>query len=197
MTDWWNKNVPNRIDDFKSWVGDYNKRDKIYCRDYVAKKQYKSILDCGCGVATEYHGYKSDKYNIDYTGLDSCEFFIEYNEKQNIPMIRSDLDVELPVRSDSFDCVYCREVLEHLSHYETALTNFIRIAKKEVIIGWFIKPGESEELIDYWETEDLYHNKYNKNKIETFLKANPKVKEIKWKDADAKNSIMHIILEQK
>ncbi len=192
MTDWWNKNVEVRIDDFKSWVGDYNKASKVYCRKYIADKQYKTIIDCGCGMATDYNGFKKDNYKIDYTGLDSCRFFIDINATHGIKMINAELEKDLRIVSNSYDVVYCREVLEHLNGYEKCLSELIRIGIKEVIIVFFIKPAEEDDKINYWESEDLYHNKYNKDKLEKFINDNPKVDKLFWVDVEDSNYVKQL-----
>lgn len=194
MTTWWNKNVKNRINDFEGWIGDHNQPTKLYCRKYVASKSYKDIIDCGCGVATEYYGYKSDAYDIKYTGLDSCTHLIELNRDRNINMIEAELEKDLPIEDNSYECVYCRGVIEHLSYYKKAIDEFIRIGKKEVLIGWFINPDDKEDQINYWEEEDLYHNKYNINNLEDFILSNPKVNQLFWQDINEKESVLHIIL---
>jgi ubiquinone/menaquinone biosynthesis C-methylase UbiE len=208
--------LKKRMDDFKSWIEDYNQITKSYCRKYVASKGYKNIVDCGCGVATEYYGYKHDCYNIEYTGLDSCEYLINFNRANGINMIKAELEVHLPIDSNSFECVYCRGVIEHLSYYENAINEFIRIGKKEVIIGWFLKPGSQplyeeelpgslrskppinigEDQINYWEEEDLYHNVYAIDKMEKFILSNPKVEKIIWHDLTEKEGVLHIILKE-
>lgn len=195
MTSWWNKNVQNRLDDFKGWIGDLTHPTKLYCRQYVASKGYKTIIDCGCGIATEYYGYKQDGTQIEYTGLDSCSFLVKMNQNQGIPMIEAELEGELPVPDNSYECVYCREVIEHLSYYEKTINEFIRIAAKEVLISWFIKPENEEEEINYWTEEDLYHNKYNKEKLEKFILSNPKVDRIEWVEVTEKENILHIRLK--
>lgn len=195
MTSWWNKNSEKRIDDFKSWVGDFNQPSKIYCRKYVSEKKYKSIIDCGCGLASEYYGYKNDKYNIQYTGLDSCKYFISNNSTNNINMIEAELEQPLPIVDSKYDVVYSREVLEHLSCYENTISEFIRIAKKEVLIVFFIKPTDLDEQINYWDEEDLYHNVYNKQKMENFIKTNIKVDRLVWDDLSEKECVLHIILK--
>jgi len=194
MTSWWNKNSENRIDDFKSWVGNQDNPSKKYCRKYIADKQYKSIIDCGCGLASEYYGYQEDKYNINYTGLDSCTYFNTINKDNGIQMIESELEKDLPIIDNSYECVFCREVLEHLSFYEKAISEFIRIGKKEIIICWFIKPTTDDDEINYWEEEDLYHNKYNISKLEKFVLSNTKVEKLFWEDID--QSILHIVLKK-
>lgn len=207
MTNWWNKNVEIRMNDFKSWIGDFNYPSKIHCRNYVVSKQYKSIIDCGCGLATDYFGFKNDNYEIEYTGLDSCKYLVDLNKNYGIRMIEAELEKELDIPDNSYECVYSREVLEHLSSYEKTISEFVRIATKEVMIVFFIKPDD-EEQVNYWEEEDLYHNKYNKEKLENFIINLPKVESFFWTEVDDpkntsdaeeassdKKSILHIILK--
>lgn len=189
MTTWWNQNIESKMNDFKSWIGDFNYPSKIYCRNYIAGKQYKSVIDCGCGLATDFFGFKNDKYKIDYVGLDSCKHLVELNRQYGITMIEAELENGLSIPSNSYDCVYCREVFEHLSHYKTALSEFIRIATKEIIVVFFIKPDEDEEKINYWQEEDLYHNKYNKKQLEEFILNDPKVDRLFWHEIDDPKSI--------
>lgn len=181
MTTWWNKNAENRMNDFVTWVGESDQPSKIYCRGYVAGRQYKNIIDCGCGLASEYFGYKEDNYQIEYTGLDSCVYFVEKNRQNGIAMVEAELEADFPIENNFYECAYCREVIEHLSYYEKAISEMIRIASKEVIIVMFIKPTDEEENIDYWEEEDLYHNTYNKGKLEQFILGNEKVASINWR----------------
>ena len=94
-------------------------------------------------------------------------------------MIKAELEQNLPILDNSYECVYCREVLEHLSYYEKTISEMIRISSKEVIIVWFIIP-DNEEHINYWEEEDLYHNKYEINKLEKFITSIDKVDNLFW-----------------
>lgn len=195
MTTWWNNKIKDNLTVFESWVGDDTQPTKLYCRNYVASKGYKSIIDCGCGIATEYYGYQKDSYDIQYTGLDSCTYFVENNRQRGITMVEAELEKDLPLENDSYECVYCRAVIEHLSYYEKAISELIRIGKKEVLIGWFIKPDKEEEKINYWIEEDLYHNKYNLSKLEEFILKQPKVDSISWTEIDEKENVLHIILK--
>lgn len=196
MTTWWNKNAETRIDDLKSWIGDFNKPDKIYCRTYVAGKGYKTIIDCGCAISTESAGYKHDNYEIDYTGLDSCKYLVELNRANGIKMIEAELEAKLPIKDNAFEVVYCREVMEHLSYYETTINEFIRIGQKEIIISWFMKPHETGDEIHYWDGEDLYHNVYNREKLEHYIKLNSKVDKLFWHTISDKENILHILLKE-
>jgi ubiquinone/menaquinone biosynthesis C-methylase UbiE len=195
MTSWWNKNIENRLSDFESWVGSFDKPSKEMIRKHVIEKKHKSILDCGCGLASEYHGYKKDKYKIKYVGFDSCKKFIEINKSKNIEMIEGDLGQPMSLEDNSFDCVFSKDVLEHLNDYKQTLSEMIRIAKKEVIIGWFITPTNSDTKINYWEEEDLYHNEYNLEDLEKFILSHEKVDTITWESVDNKESNLYILLK--
>jgi ubiquinone/menaquinone biosynthesis C-methylase UbiE len=183
MTSWWNKNAKNRMDDFRAWVGDFDQPSKIHCRKYIVSKQYKSLIDCGCGLASDYFGFKKDRYRIDYTGLDSCKYFVKINRKRGIYMVEAELEKNLPLRDSHYECVYGREILEHLSYYEKTISEMIRIASKEVILVFFIELGEMDE-INYWEEEDLYHNKYDKEKLEKFITGIKKVNKMFWETVE-------------
>lgn len=195
MTTWWNNKIKNNMAVFESWIGDDNRPTKLHCRKYVISKGYKSIIDCGCGIATEYYGYQKDHYDIQYTGLDSCTHLIEKNKRHGINMVEAELEKDLPLADNSYECVYCRGVIEHLSYYEKAISEFIRIGTREVLIGWFIKPDEKEDQINYWAEEDLYHNKYNMHKLEKFILQHLKVKSISWDNIDEKENVLHIMLK--
>lgn len=193
-SDWWNKHVKDRFDEFNNWLGDHDQITKAWCRKYIASQGYKSIVDIGSGAASEYYGYKHDQYDIDYTGLDSCKHLIEFNQGKGIKMVEGNLEDPLPLLDNSYEVVYCRGVLEHLTNYKIAINEFIRSAEKEVVIGWFIKPGNEEDQINYWEEEGLYHNKYNKQKIEELLKNNTKVKSFNWHEINDQENVLLIKL---
>ena len=55
----------------------------------------------------------------------------------------------------------------------------IRLAKKEAIHVFFIIPGENE-IINYDEKQNLYHNTFSKPEIEKYLKANNDVDSFSW-----------------
>lgn len=168
ISDWWNKNMnDNMLPTFSSWVGDFNSDSKKKVREYIISKNYKSILDVGCGLCDTYYGYINDNYQIDYTGLDSCQYFIEKAKKDKINVIESDMN-KIDLSDSSYDVVYGRHILEHLPTFKDALGEMIRISRFETIIIFFIKPVNKEE-IKYASDLDLYHNIYSKNEIEEFL----------------------------
>lgn len=193
MTTWWNKNIPGkRLQEFESWIKEGVQSDRIYCRKYIAEKNYKSFLDCGCGLAVDYYGFKEDNYPIKYVGLDSCYYLIDLHRANDIQIIEAELDKPLPIRDDTYECVYGREIMEHLQYHRRTLDEFIRVASKEVIITWFIKPDNEPEDIKYREDEDVFHNKYNIDQLEKFILSNDKVESVSWHAPNEKHAVLHI-----
>jgi ubiquinone/menaquinone biosynthesis C-methylase UbiE len=186
ISDWWNKNMnDSMLPTFKGWVGDYNSETKKFSREYIESKNYKSIIDIGCALCDMYYGFKNEKYEIDYTGLDSCQYFIDKNKELAINVIKSDMN-KINIRDNSYDVVFARHVLEHLPTFKDALSEFIRISSKEVIVIFFIKPLDKEEI--RYDNTDLYHNIYSKKEIENFIsKYN-----YEWNDINDKEIILHI-----
>lgn len=196
MTTWWNKNIPGkRLEEFESWLKEGVQSDRIYCRKYVAEKQYKTLLDCGCGIAIDYYGFKDDNYPIKYVGLDSCYYLVDRHRANDIQMIEAELDKPLPIRDSTYECVYGREIMEHLQYYRRTLDEFIRVASKEVIISWFIRPDHEPEDIRYRQDEDVFHNKYNIDQLEKFVLSNDKVESLSWHEPNEKHIVLHIIMK--
>jgi DNA-dependent RNA polymerase auxiliary subunit epsilon len=58
--------------------------------------------------------------------------------------------------------------MEHLDYYVDALEEMIRVSNKYVcVIFWLLSDGD--DIIDYNNTLNLYHNQYSKRKIEELL----------------------------
>ena len=196
MTTWWNKNIPGqRLEEFKSWLVDGYQSDRIYCRKHIANQKYQTFLDVGCGIAVEYFGFIDDAYPIEYTGMDSCNYLIDINRSKGIQMIEAELDNPLPVVDGYYDCVYAREIMEHLQFHRRTLDELIRIAKKEVIVTWFIRPDHEPEDIRYRADEDLFHNKYNVDNLEKFILSNDRVESLSWHNPNEKHAVLHIRLK--
>ena len=190
---WWNDNINNKLNTFKNWVGDENASTKIYGRKHIYNKNYKSILDIGCAHATMYHGFKNDSYDIDYTGVDSCLFFVNDNNKNGIKTLESDVQ-NIPVGDSSFDVVFSRHIIEHQSSLEPLLLETIRIAKYEAMHIFFIKPIEGDNhIINHDPVLNLYHNSYSRSVIENILN-NSKVSKYYWVLFD-NEEVLHIELK--
>jgi ubiquinone/menaquinone biosynthesis C-methylase UbiE len=192
---WWNDNLskPENMDIFKKWIGDQNAQSKVLLRQYIASKKYSSILDVGCGVATEYDGYKNDGYPIDYKGVDSCSILVKSNIARGVPMIEANCE-NIPLEDKSIDIVYSRHVLEHQPSFKGILNEMIRLAKYEAIHVFFIIPGPLE-IISYDSIQNLYHNRYNINDIIQFLQTHPRVDKFTFNPINKDEASLHILVK--
>ena len=189
---WWNTNINNQIYDFKIWVGDENAESKIYMAKYLQSKSYTSLMDAGCGNATFNTTLKNYNISLHYTGVDSCQYFIELNSKNNIEMIYADIR-QIPLLDSSYDIVFSRHTFEHQPNFDIILDELIRIASKEMCHIFFIKPS-SIQCINYDKIVDLYHNIYSKSIIEEHLMKNKKVKYWSWNNINEKECALHVYL---
>jgi ubiquinone/menaquinone biosynthesis C-methylase UbiE len=196
---WWQEKLadPKMMRLFQSWLGNLNAPSRIVARNYIMDRQYKSILDVGCGLCTELEGYRKSGYSIEYIGIDITERLVENSKKSGINcMIGSAENIPLPDRV--VDVVYARHLLEHLNYYEKALLEMIRCARREVIVVFFIKPQEKDDTINYGQHYGyyLYHNCYDKRKLENFVSKISRVKAIEWQNVNlTTEKILHIVLE--
>ena len=166
---WWDENLPERMEEFKSWIGDFNAESKMKTRKHIESKGYKSILDCGCGLCTEYYGFLNDGYDIGYTGIDCSRCMVKMMVKKGIDVHLGSLENTLPFMNNAFDVVICRHVLEHLSSFKNALKEMCRVAKKEIIIIFFMSLAK-KTVTNYDKEENIYHNNYGKDEFENFIR---------------------------
>jgi ubiquinone/menaquinone biosynthesis C-methylase UbiE len=193
---WWDDNLhnQNQFNTFLGWIGDYTATSKVFFRNFLKENtHFSSILDIGCGPATEFFNFKKDEINIDYMGVDSSQILFKYNIDRGVPMILADSS-NIPIADNSYDIAFARHVLEHQSSFENTINEMIRVGKVLAAHIWFKKPADIEH-IDYNPNNNLYHNTYNINLLNNYILSNPKVDSIEWKDIDHTESILLIWLK--
>lgn len=176
---WWDNNLPTRFEEFYSWVGSESAHSKVFFREFIKNKGFESIVDLGCGPATEYFAYKKEYPEIKYLGVDSCKVLYDKNTEKGVPMILASAEATgLP---DNYsDVSFSRHVLEHQPSFQPILSEMLRIGKKLAVHIFFIPPGDKEEHIGYDPSQNLYHNRYKRENIENFLSLHEKVKNFNW-----------------
>lgn len=198
-TNWWDKSLGKSIsyELFTQWIGSVDSSSRLAMRNHVKNKNYNSILDIPCGLCFDYFGLKEDKIEINYYAIDICAKLVAKSLEKGIDVKLGTIEsIEYP--ANSFDIVYSRHILEHLKSYQKAVSEIIRVAKKEVLIVFFIKPSESDnDFISFpvCGNHCLYHNTYSKNKLVEYILSNPKVDNIYWEDVGDKEAIAHILLK--
>lgn len=128
--EWFDKQAP--VYDEKDVIL-YSKYGKISCQnicDYLKDKEYKNLLDIGCGT-----GYLIDmlskNHKAEYTGLDlSPEMIKEANKKKikNATFIEGISD-DLPFEDKSFDIVTCSQSFHHYPETDKPLKEALRVLK--------------------------------------------------------------------
>lgn len=190
---WWELNVLNKLGKFANWLGDTDADSRVKMRSYIKSQGYKSVLDVPCGLCTEYFGYIETGMDIDYCGLDITKALVERGKSLNVPVKQGSIE-NIPFPDNSFDVCYARHILEHLDYYEKAVEELIRVASKEVIVVFFIRPHDDADSIRPGMDSGalLYHNVYNRSKIRDFATNNKKCKNASWQDINKYEVALHI-----
>jgi ubiquinone/menaquinone biosynthesis C-methylase UbiE len=176
---WWDNNLPKRFEEFNSWIGDASAESKVFFRNFIIKNEYKSLIDIGCGTATEYFAYQKEYTILDYLGIESSTILYKKNLEEGVPMLLA--SAENSKLCDNYsEVVFSRHVLEHQPDFQTILGEMIRLASKVAIHVFFIIPGENHEHIGFDSNENLYHNRYNKETINEFINSFNKVNDVSW-----------------
>lgn len=108
-----------------------------YIRDYVDLSGM-SILDVGCGNGffTYYFSKLAYTVGIDYSrhmlSINPCDLLIQGSA------------FALPLKTDSFDLVFCSNLLHHVKDPETVVREMKRISKKYVVLS---EPNRNNPLM--------------------------------------------------
>ena len=92
-----------------------------------------TLADIGCGNGVFVNYLAENHKQLELTGVDRSETALKY---VRVNKVEGDV-AELPLEDNSFDCVTCLEVIEHLPVpvYKQALKELTRVAKNHIIIS--------------------------------------------------------------
>lgn len=128
--EWFNKQAPV-YDETNTIL--YSKYGKISCEnifEFLKDKEYKKLLDIGCGT-----GYLIDMlakdHEAEYTGLDLSPEMIKQADNKNIKNAkfvegRSD---EIPFDDNTFDIITCSQSFHHYPDTDKAMQEARRVLK--------------------------------------------------------------------
>ncbi len=183
------------LDEFASWWGNENAISRILARLHIIQKEYKSVLDVGCGFCTDHDALKKSCKDLQYFAIDLAPLFVQKAIDRGISAQIARAQ-QMPFEDSSFDVIYARHLLEHMDGYQSALQEMIRVAKNEVMVVFFIKPQSAAvDKMGFIDVNGypIYQNRYSKSKIEAFLKGIEKVKSFAWQEVKNKDEcILHI-----
>lgn len=132
-----------------------------------------SILDAGCNTGVEAFRLYSLGYKGKYIGVDSNSRAIKFasrNLKGN-PKAKFSVDdiTLLNYKTNSFDIVLIKDVIEHRQYYDKILTESARVTRKTLILSLFIKPSRFFGDKIRFHKDGYYLNRYNLGKLMSFM----------------------------
>ena len=110
----------------------------------------KIVMDFGCGEGGkliklyELNPFKLIGVDIDSSSLEYAETLISsrLSSPTNIELIKA-TSTKIPLSSSSVDIIICLDVLEHISHLNSVVTEWYRILKSSGKIFFKYQPNES------------------------------------------------------
>ena len=159
---------------------DYDERafySRIPLQRYWQRRRYKIIttmargagrtLDVGCGSSVVLQSLN------DAVGLDIKAAKLRYMRQHAVPLVNGSI-FALPLRDETFDCVVCSQVIEHVAAAPEVFTELIRVLRPNGLlilgtpdyatIGWqvieplyklFAPGGYGDEHITHYTAADL------------------------------------------
>jgi ubiquinone/menaquinone biosynthesis C-methylase UbiE len=132
-----------------------------------------SLLEVACGIGVEYPAYRAK--NVDYYGVDFTSKYIEEAKKRGVPCRQADA-LHLPFPDNSFDSVYCKDLLVHLppGDWQRVLSEMARVCRDRVIVLDHAFEDKTRYLLcETYKAEEgdlfFYNNVYNAEEVESYM----------------------------
>ena len=147
-----------------------------YLASIVAQYDNPTVVDAACGTCVNWEVFKFMGVRCQYTGVDRTDgMLLEASRRYPEITVAPGYVQELPFEDDSVDVVIMRHILEHLQEgYEVAIREGLRVAKKELVLVFFLDPSsEPEDRIEESDPDEngctYFWNTYSQQKLMTFL----------------------------
>ncbi|GAH37564.1 unnamed protein product, partial [marine sediment metagenome] len=135
--EWWDAEAPANFRRHKDALNKSHETNKVIAREVA--RVGGCVLDVGCATGITYEYIKPT--GVGYAGIDYTEKFLRQARKLNPEIdVRLGSAFSLPFSDRSFDTVFCKSVLEHQHpmEYPKIVREMARVAKKQVIIAFFM-----------------------------------------------------------
>ena len=97
--------------------------------------QFQTVLDVGCGCGYALLGFLLHKKKV--SGIEVCDYLINTTLRTYAcaGIVKKGRIQEIPHPADTFDLVYCTDVLEHIpeSDIHQSIGELVRVSKKYVL----------------------------------------------------------------
>ena len=123
---------------------DYPEKLASYLYDKCNMKDKNSLLEIGCGRGESLKNFK--KLGLDVQGVDLSPEAQNFNKDINIQVVDINKN-SLPFPDNSFDIVFSKSVLEHLSDPDNYMKEAYRVLKHDGVILTLVPDWESNYKI--------------------------------------------------
>ncbi|MBI4053300.1 MAG: class I SAM-dependent methyltransferase [Candidatus Diapherotrites archaeon] len=137
----------------------------------------RKVLDIGCGPGIFFDGFRKNCKTKTYIGIDITPKMVKIAKKRfpEADFRKGDI-TKLDFKDAEYSICIISHVLEHLAPEtcKKAIRESVRVAKRKVIIEFFIPPREKETTrqLDYF-----YYNQYDGKELKKFIRSlNCKIK---------------------
>ncbi|MCB0827893.1 MAG: class I SAM-dependent methyltransferase [Solirubrobacterales bacterium] len=143
--------------------------------DLVAEIEPESVLDAGCGEGETLERLAPLMPRV-VAGVDLNPESVEFTRRRIPDGEFSVADiVDLPFPDDSFDLVFCLEVLEHIPNPGPVLAELARVADRDIIVSvpsepWFRLGSLARgKYLSGWGNHPEHVNHWNPSSLTEFL----------------------------
>lgn len=196
---WWDSfSAAGGLADLETWLGGIDAPSRVRIRERIAECRYESVVDVGAGLGLDYVGLQNVSFPVHYQGVEPSEAMREAAKRaaeaysmDDPPIVEGSIE-EIPFGDSEFDLVYARHILEHLPRIDQALAELIRVARLEVIVVFFMRPGAETRLTR--ERDGLWQNWHSKADVEAAVTSQPKYEVHFWESLDSE-VLLHVYLK--
>lgn len=164
---WWQLNInEDTYPKYASWIAQWTTPTIRWAIERINEVKATSVVDLGCGTGELFKGLKFAHLDVDYTGVDSCEYYANRAIAEGADVLTEDVRDIVPFQA-SF--VHSRHLLEHLPEWSDVEKVFSLVAAMKPKIfahTFFMLPGMNEKLFSPPEYAFLHQNTWSAGKLQ-------------------------------
>ncbi len=117
----------------KGAITDVGNRKRVEYTASIVPKECESVVDVGCGNGIFLRFLRQMRPDLRLLGMDRSTAALRHVDCEKI---EGDI-TRIPLEDNSFDCVVCSQVLEHIAvpSYDIAISELARVSSKYLIIS--------------------------------------------------------------